>query len=118
MLAIALVSCDVDSQIASVASLPERPGKNTPDFEAVLVNGGMVRIEVTQFADALLRAYIGNLNSIFTPVQEEGRAAAEICSRIRGGCMSSSQFPRGAPHGRERQKAGKEIMSILRRIDP
>ena len=116
LLANVLVSCEVDTQIASVKSLSERPGKNTPDFEAVLVDGNLVRIEVTQSADAPLRTYVGALRHIFRPVQLTWRADAAICSRIRGMHIIFS-FPGNAPHGQDRHRVGEEILSILRRID-
>jgi len=115
-LANVLVSCEVDIQIASVKLLSERPGKNTPDFEAALVDGNLVRIEVTQSADAPLRAYVGALKHVFRPVQLTWRADAAICSRIRGMHIIFS-FPGKAPHGQDRHRVGEEILSILRRID-
>src|SRR6516162_1329986 len=69
LLANVLVSCEVDIQIANVKLLSERPGRNTPDFEAVLVDGNLVRIEVAQSADAPLRGYAGALKHIFRPMQ-------------------------------------------------
>jgi len=116
LLANVLVSCEVDIQIASVKSLSERPGKNTPDFEAVLVDGDLVRIEVAQSADAPLRAHVAALKHVFRPVQLAWRADAAICSRIRGMHIIFS-FPGNAPHGQGRDRAGEEILSILRRID-
>ena len=116
LLANVLVSCEVDIQIASVKLLSERPGKSTPDFEAVLVDGDLVRIEVAQSADAALRGYVGALKHVFRPMQPTWRADTAIYSRIRGMHIIFS-FPGSAPDGQDRYKAGEEILSILRRVD-
>jgi hypothetical protein len=53
LLAMLLVSCDVDGEIRSIHTLEARPTIATPDFEATLRNGSVARIEVTRFADEL-----------------------------------------------------------------
>ena len=117
LLANVLVACSIDSELSDIRSLPERSGTNTPDFEAtILSDHSRARIEVTQFTDALVRAYMGDLNSVFTPLQTAWRADAKISQRIHG-MHVVFYFPLEAPRGRERGRARDEILSILRRID-
>lgn len=117
MLANVLVACDVDREIASIESLPERGTKRTPDFEALLRGGRAVRIEVTQFADRAVRAYMGDLNSVFTPAQAAWREDAEILARIAG-MHIFFDFPDDAPRGQSRRTAADEILRVLRSIEP
>lgn len=44
----ALVGCDADLQIAELRTQPERGDATTPDFEATLIAGGNVQIELVR----------------------------------------------------------------------
>lgn len=83
-LAMVLVSCEVDSEIQSIRTLEARPNTNTPDFEARQVNGSIVRIEMTRFADELIAEYMGNMNALFNIVQAVRRDNATLAAHIEG----------------------------------
>jgi len=116
MLANALASNHIDGEIDSIRSLPERGTVPTPDFEATLRSGAVVRIEVTTFADPVVRRYVGDLNSIFTPLQSQWPTDPEIAQAMKGIRIVFS-FPGPTPPANQRQAVRDEILSIMRRVD-
>lgn len=84
LLAMLLVSCEIDEEIRSIRTLEARPSIATPDFEAALKNGSIVRIEVTRFADRVIAEYMGNMHALFNIVQAVRRDDAALEAHIRG----------------------------------
>jgi hypothetical protein len=70
-LAYALVGCDVDLEIADVETLSPRPGKATPDFEAILRGGRRVRIELSRLTDEDEKRYLDVLGKIARMVEKK-----------------------------------------------
>ena len=79
-----LVSCEINTEIRSIRTLEARPSISTPDFEATLMNGSVVRIEVTRFADELIAKYIGNMHALFNIIQASRRNDSALEAHIRG----------------------------------
>lgn len=66
-LAIVLVACDFDLEIREIRSLPEESDA-TPDFEATLQDGSVVRIELTRLSDEREKRYVGAIRGIYLAV--------------------------------------------------
>ena len=116
MLANVLAWCAEDGEIVGIDSLVERKGTQTPDFEARLNDGRTVRIEVTQFADRKVRAYVGDLNEVFNRVQAARAEDAALAAHIAG-MHFVFRFPADTPHGADRAKAAGEVLRTVRSVD-
>lgn len=111
LLAMLLVSCEIDNEIRSIRTLEARPGTPTPDFEATLRSGAIVRIEVTRVADELIAPYMGNMHALFNVVQATRKDDPALEARISG-LHVLFEF-NDAPRAIVRQRAADEIVRLL-----
>jgi len=82
-LALAMVSCDADLEFREYRSLVPRPGRATPDFEAVRADGGVVRIEIFRLIDKAERLYLDAIARIAAGAQAHIEASAPTASGQR-----------------------------------
>src|SRR5581483_4700254 len=115
MLAMVLVSCEVDRCIESIQSLSERPGENTPDFQAKLQDQSLIRIEVTRFADSVVSAYMSNMNAMFNIVQATRRRVPSLEKHITG--LHITFDFQVAPRPNLRNAVAEDIVRLLFHID-
>jgi len=116
-LAMVLVSCDVDREVACVRRLQERSNVHTPDFEARLHDGRAVRIEVTQFNDQDAMTYQNQWNAVFDIVQTRVKEHRDLTQRLQGlGIVFD--LPNASPPYDIKQAGAEEILAILCDLDP
>lgn len=112
-LALLLVACDVDRQVRRIVTLSERHDQPTPDFEAQLLSGETVRIELTSFRDDVATPYVGNLEKTFDMVRQtlEGDLTIEKANEGRYFVFG---FPGEAPRAADAKKAAMEIVQLVK----
>jgi hypothetical protein len=113
MLALAhvLVGADVDYEVECITSLPPRHDIPMPDFEAVLRQGGRVRIELCRLSDKTEKQYVDALSEIGRRT-EEAVAQRGSLDALLGSDTIIVRFYGGTPTSRDIAPAVAELTEI------
>ena len=77
-----LVGSGAVDEVGQVTLLKERPGVATPDFEAILLTGRTVRIELVRLADQGEKIYLNALTEIARRTNEALRDTPDILALL------------------------------------